>query len=65
MGQLDRELLPGPRLPPMAFDAEALGQHEAPAQGFQTLAFAAQLFTLTGDTTALFLLGRGHPDGGE
>ena len=49
----------------MAFDAMALSEHEAPAHGFEALAFAAELFALAADTAALFLLRRGHPDGAK
>jgi hypothetical protein len=64
-GQLEGQFLPAAGLPPMTFDAVALAEHEAPAHSFQALTFAAELFTLTGDTTALFLLGRGHADHGK
>jgi hypothetical protein len=64
-GQLERELLPGSWLPPMAFDAMALSEHEAAAHGFQALTFATDLFTLPGDTTALFFLGGGDADCGK
>ena len=56
---------PGSGLPPVAFDAVALTEHEAAAHGFEPLAFAPELFALPADTAALFLLGRGHPDDGE
>jgi hypothetical protein len=64
-GQLERELLPESGLPPMAFDAMTLSEHEAAAHGFQALTFATDLFTLTGDTTALFFLGGGDADCGK
>lgn len=64
-GQLDRELVPGEWLPPMAFNAMALGQHEAPAHGLQALTFATDLFALTRDTAALFFLGGRDADRGK
>lgn len=56
---------PGVGLPPVAFDAVALSEHETAAHGFESLAFAPELFALPADTAALFLLGRGHANLGK
>jgi hypothetical protein len=63
--QRGRQFGPARRPPPVAFDAMALGQHQAAAHGFEALAFTAELLALPADTTALFLLGGRDTNDGE